>query len=84
MDRKLMEKLALVGTVCLCAMIVWMDWGAELLLQYLLKHKLVPTAICDFQYIFILVGMGIVLVMVVAVLYICFRHLSDNPEEDEE
>ena len=84
MDRKLMEKLALVGTVCLCAMIVWMNWGAEWLLQYLMMHRLAPTAMREFQYIFILVGMGIVLIMVVAVLYICFRHLSDNPEEDEE
>lgn len=84
MDRKLMEKLSLVVTVCLCAMIVWLDWGAERLLQYLLKNKLAPTAMREFQYIFILVGIGIVLVMVVAVLYICFRHLSDNPKEDEE
>jgi len=82
MDRKLMEKIALVCTICLCTLTIWFDFGAERLLNYLLLHKITPIAYRDFGYLSILVPMGIILVMVTTVLYLCYH--SDYPEEDGE
>lgn len=83
MNRNLMEKLALICTSCLCALVFWLDAGAEYLLRYLLRSNLFPDATRQFQYISISVCTGILLIMVFSVLYL-FREYSDDSEEDEE
>ena len=82
MDRKLMEKIILVGTIGISILMFWLDIGSEWLLHRLLRTKLTPIAYRDFEQISFLVSAGIILVLVVSILCLCYN--SDYPEEDGE